>query len=60
MLAGLVISWGVFLPVAALAIFTWQVGITGAWAAALLYVILLGMALMLRLLHGGWQHRSLA
>jgi multidrug resistance protein, MATE family len=60
MLAGLVVSWGVFLPVAALAIFAWQTGITGAWAAALLYVILLGMGLTLRLLHGGWQQRSLA
>jgi Na+-driven multidrug efflux pump len=60
MLAGLVISWGIFLPVAALALFAWQAGITGAWAAALLYVVLLGMGLMLRLLHGGWQRRSLA
>jgi putative MATE family efflux protein len=58
MLAGLVVSWGIFLPVAALAIFPWQAGITGAWAAALLYVVLLGMGLMFRLLQGEWQRRS--
>lgn len=60
MLAGLVISWTVFLPAAVFAIFIWPGGLTGGWAAALLYVVLLGLALLFRLLHGGWQRRSLS
>jgi multidrug resistance protein, MATE family len=59
MYAGLGLSWGVLLPVAVLAIFPWQGGITGGWAAALLYVVLLGTVLLLRLLHGSWQQRAL-
>ncbi len=59
MLACLLLNWGMFLPGAILAIFVWQGGLMGGWAAALFYVIVLGLVMLLRVLHGGWQHRPL-
>jgi putative MATE family efflux protein len=57
MLVGLFLNWGVFVPVAVLAVFPWQGGIIGGWSAALLYVVLLGVVMVLRVLRGDWQHR---
>jgi putative MATE family efflux protein len=55
MLVGLLINWGLFVPSAALAMFTWQGGLLGGWAVALGSAILLGLVLLWRALRGGWS-----
>lgn len=60
MVAGVVISWGVFLPLAWLAMFPLQAGVAGGWVSAVLYGAILGMTMLRRVLRGGWQDRALA
>ena len=59
MVIGVLLNWGLFVPVAALAIFVWQGGIIGGWSIALGYAIVLGVVLLCRVRRGDWQHRSL-
>jgi putative MATE family efflux protein len=59
MVVGLVLNWGVFVPVAGLALFVWPGGIIAGWAAGLFYAILLGAVLLPRVLRGDWRQRSL-
>jgi MATE family, multidrug efflux pump len=59
MLVGLVLNWGVFVPIAALALFVWPGGIVAGWSSGLLYAVILGGVLLPRVLRGEWQQRSL-
>ena len=54
MLAALLVNWGLFVPSAALVMFTWQGGILAGWAVGLGSVVLLGLLLLWRVLRGGW------
>ena len=55
MLAALLVNWGLFIPCAALVMFTWHGGIIGGWAVGLGSAVLLGLVLLWRVLHGGWS-----
>jgi putative MATE family efflux protein len=59
MLIGLLLNWGLFIPVAALAIFVWPGGITAGWSVALLYAVALGVVLVPRVWRREWLQRSL-
>lgn len=54
MLAVLLVNWGLFIPGAALVMFTWQGGIIGGWAVGLGSAVLLGLGLLWRMLRGAW------
>lgn len=56
---GLVLNWGLFVPLAIVVMFPLQGGIRGGWAAALCYVIVLGIVMLTRVLAGHWQRRRL-
>jgi MATE family multidrug resistance protein len=59
MLIGVVIGWGIFVPLAYVSMFPLQGGVIGGWRAAMIYVIVLGLAMGARLAKGTWQHHSL-
>jgi MATE family multidrug resistance protein len=59
MLAGVVVGWGFFVPLAYVSIFPWQGGVIGGWLAAMVYAMVLGLTMGFRLAQGKWQHRSL-
>ncbi len=62
MLARLVCAWGLFLPLAYLFAFPLGGGVRGAWAGAMVYLIALALAYLLRFRSGRWKTstRSLA
>lgn len=56
---GLLLNWGMFVPLAAIVMFTFDGGVAGGWAAALCYVVALAVVMLVRVLTGGWQERQL-
>ncbi|MGE3539491.1 MAG: MATE family efflux transporter [Candidatus Tectimicrobiota bacterium] len=54
MLIMLLLNWGVFVPLAALAMFVWPGGIMAGWAVALGSAMVISLVLGLRLLRGPW------
>jgi MATE family multidrug resistance protein len=59
LVVGLFLNWGLFVPLAIVVMFPWQGGVQGGWAAALCYVMVLGMVMLTRVLAGHWQRRQL-
>jgi len=59
MVVGVAISWGLFLPGAWLVMFPMQGGVSGGWLSALLYGVVLVLAMLLRVWRGGWRHYTL-
>jgi len=55
MLAALLVNWGLFVPSAALVIFSWHGGIIGGWAVGLGSAVLLGVGLLWRVLRTNWS-----
>ncbi len=55
MLARLVCAWGLFLPLAYLFAFPLDGGIRGAWAGAMVYLIVLALAYLWRFRSGRWK-----
>jgi MATE family multidrug resistance protein len=49
------LAWGVFLPAAYFFGYVLDGGVEGAWLGGLLYLLVLGIALILRFRHGAWQ-----
>jgi Na+-driven multidrug efflux pump len=59
MLAGLVLGWGFFVPLAYISIFPFQGGVIGGWLAAMLYIVVMGLTMSFRLGQGKWHHIQL-
>jgi MATE family multidrug resistance protein len=57
--AGLLLNWGMFVPLVAIVMFVFDGGVAGGWAAALCYVVALAVVMLTRLLAGRWQERQL-
>ncbi len=60
MLTRLILAWGFFLPMAWLAIFRLDMGVTGAWIAALIYLVTLAVVYFQRFRGGRWKEFELA
>lgn len=56
---GLLLNWGMFVPLAVMVMFWFDGGVAGGWAAALCYVVMLAVVMLVRVLAGGWQERRL-
>lgn len=56
---GLILNWGLFIPLASIVMFACDGGVEGGWAAALSYVAALGVVMLVRVLSGHWQARQL-
>ncbi|MFK7806090.1 MAG: MATE family efflux transporter [Anaerolineae bacterium] len=59
MLTRLILAWGFFLPMAWLAIFRLDRGVSGAWVAALIYLVTLAITYFLRFRSGKWKEFEL-
>lgn len=59
LLVGLLLNWGLFVPLASLVMVVLHGSVRGGWTAALCYVMLLGLVLLRRVLAGDWQQRQL-
>ncbi|MFT5194369.1 MAG: MATE family multidrug resistance protein [Cellvibrionaceae bacterium] len=60
MFTRLVLAWGLFLPMAWVALFWWDLGIAGAWATALIYLAMLAAVYFWRFRGGKWKTIQLA
>ena len=58
MIVGLIVNWGIFVPLVAVARFVVHGGILSTWIMAVVYVTLLGVVMLRRVLHGAWQERT--
>jgi putative MATE family efflux protein len=59
MLAGVILGWGFFVPLAYLTMFPLHGGVIGGWVVGMTYIILLGLTMSARLAQGQWQYRTL-
>ncbi len=60
MITRLILAWGFFLPMAWLAIFRLDSGVTGAWITALIYLSTLAVVYFLRFRGGKWKEIELS
>lgn len=59
MVTRLILAWGFFIPMAWLAIFKLNTGVTGAWATALIYLVVLAVVYFWRFRSGKWKEIKL-